>query len=330
MISVAIMAHPARAQWIPSLVDAIDGDPQVVWDEGWNDRHRTGLNALRAYDPAATHHLIVQDDAIVCRDLVASVSRAAAVSGDHPICLYTGRVQPSQGFVRRNVEAAKAAGACWFAMQGPWWGVGIVVPTAHIDELSRWFERSSVANYDRRIARWYGQQGIDCWYTVPSLVEHRVEGNPSLTKRTGTRRKAHTFIGHDRSALTIQWVGPAFDPSDIEKGPTMARFRNVRTGRTVEVTNPNLLGSYQNSRRWEATAIEDVAGAMPQPAEDEAAAASTEPPASALDQNPWPYIEPRHAGGGWFEITHSDGRILDRVRGKAAAEQRAVELASTG
>jgi hypothetical protein len=45
-------------------------------------------------------------------------------------------------------------------------------------------------NYDLRISAFYEERRIDCWYTVPSLVEHRpVKENPSLVKmRTGSRQ----------------------------------------------------------------------------------------------------------------------------------------------
>ena len=75
VLSVAVMAHPKRADLIPALCDSIDADVPVVWDER-NDRWDTGRRALLAFDPAATHHLVVQDDALVCRDLVAGLQRA--------------------------------------------------------------------------------------------------------------------------------------------------------------------------------------------------------------------------------------------------------------
>lgn len=215
MISVAVMAHPSRAHWVPGLLDSLDADAQVVWDQGWNDRHVTGLHALRAYDPEASHHLVVQDDAIVCRDLVAGVARAVETSGEHPLALYLGGSGPYQSLVKGRLEAVSGP---WLAMEGPWWGVAVVVPTAHIDELTAFYETSDIENYDRRMARWYRTQGIDCWYTVPCLVDHRVEDNPSLTGRTGRQRRAVQFVGRDASALDLDYSQPparAWFPDEI-------------------------------------------------------------------------------------------------------------------
>ena len=207
-VSVAIMAHPKREKWIPRLVDAIDADVEVVWDRH-NDRWDTGRRSLLAYDPAATHHLVVQDDAIVCRDLVAGIEKAVLHSGDRPVGLYMGRILRPGSELDVAYRKAEQTRSPWVKMKGPWWGVGIVIPTAHIDALVAWGDgRGDIANYDKRISRWYEQRGVVCWYTRPSLVEHRHGGkNPSLIEgRTGRNRHAHRFIGKGQSALDVDWA----------------------------------------------------------------------------------------------------------------------------
>lgn len=208
-VSVAIMAHPARAPWVPMLADDLDRDPVVVWDRGWNDRHTTGLAALRSYDPQASHHLVLQDDAVVCRDLVAGVEHAMTVAGERLVSLYVGRLRPKRQIASEAATRAEEHGAAWIAMPGPWWGVGVVVPTSMIDALADWFERSDTPNYDRRIEKWADSVGVDCWYTHPSLVDHRTVGNQSLHRGRPSRgRAAHRFIGTDASALTVDWTAP--------------------------------------------------------------------------------------------------------------------------
>jgi hypothetical protein len=207
LISVSIMAHPKREQWIPTLVDKIDADVTVVWDRH-NDRWDTGRRSLLAYHKDATHHLVVQDDALVCRDLVAGLTVAATHSKDHPVGLYTGNIRPQHAAVARQLAAAREQGSAWWHGEGPWWGVGIMLPTKHIPGLLRWADRQThVANYDMRISRWYRRRQLDCWYTVPSLVNHRHgPTNPSLVAgRTALNRRARWFIGESRSALSVRW-----------------------------------------------------------------------------------------------------------------------------
>lgn len=227
-ISVALMCHRKRERWVPELLERIGHPAEVVWDRV-DDRHETGLRCLEAFEPSATHHLIVQDDAIVCRDLVAGLERAVEVSGDRVVGLYVGNVRPDATRVARDVSAARDAGASWLAMPGPWWGVGILIPTIHLPALVDSYRASRQNNYDRRIATWAGKAKVECWYTMPSLVEHRAGGeNPSLVAgRTSMARRARWFIGEDASALDVDWTRlPA---------PTHQLWRHRRTGRIIRV-----------------------------------------------------------------------------------------------
>lgn len=210
-LSVAIMGHPRRSEFVEVLRAQLPG-AEVVLDRK-NDRWETGRRSLLAYDPGASHHLVVQDDAILCRDLVAgaaSAASAASAAGDRPLGLYVGKTRPHRETVTPALEHARHSGAPWLEMKGPWWGVGIVIPVPHIEQLVAWGDaHPKIRNYDRRIAAWYEEQGIDCWYTVPSLVDHRpVAQNPSLVEGRTGNRQAHFFIGEDESALDVDWSKP--------------------------------------------------------------------------------------------------------------------------
>ena len=88
--------------------------------------------------------------------------------------------------------------------------------------------------YDRRIARFFEIRGVDCWYTAPSLVNHRrVDENPSLVKGRTGNRQAYWFIG-DASPLEIDWT-----KEPVRAAETVA-FRHVRTNavRNVLVNSP--------------------------------------------------------------------------------------------
>jgi hypothetical protein len=208
-LSVAVMAHKSRERWVPDLVKSIGGDVRVVWDR-FNDRHDTGARALVAYDPDATHHMVVQDDALVAKDLVEGVKNALrAVPAPNPVGLYVGRAKPRADEIRTLMARATETNASFMVHKGPWWGVGIVVPTAAIRPLVETYDQmKNVPNYDRRVARYFEAKGLYCYYTVPSLVDHRIDDNPSLVPGRGSQgRHAHNFIG-PRSALEVDWSGP--------------------------------------------------------------------------------------------------------------------------
>lgn len=198
------MAHPARRAFVGEMAELLP-EATVVWDRK-NDRWDTGRRALLSHDPAARFHLVVQDDAILCRDFVAGAELVASVAGDRPVALYTGKTRPYAETITPVVRRAIRTRTPWLATRGPLWGVAIILPTKDIAEVVGWGDTHlTFPNYDRRIGTYYASRGIDCWYTIPSLVDHRpVAENPSLIYgRTGNRR-AHRFIG-DRSPLEMNW-----------------------------------------------------------------------------------------------------------------------------
>ena len=102
-LSASIMAHPARSGEVAELVAALDREVPIYWDNegppsGKADRvWRTARGAWELADPAADWHALIQDDALVCRDLLAGLELAlehvppdAVVSG----YLGTGRTVP--------------------------------------------------------------------------------------------------------------------------------------------------------------------------------------------------------------------------------------------
>jgi hypothetical protein len=208
-LSVAVMAHKSRERWVPDLVKALGADVHVVWDR-FNDRHDTGVRALANFDPDATHHMVIQDDAIVAKDLVEGVKNALRyVPASNPVGLYVGRAKPRADEIRTLMARATDTKASFMVHKGPWWGVGIVVPTTSLRDLIDHYDSlSGVPNYDRRVSRYFESKGLYCYYTVPSLVDHRIEDNPSLVPGRGSQgRFAHQFIG-PRSALDVDWSGP--------------------------------------------------------------------------------------------------------------------------
>jgi hypothetical protein len=207
-LSVAIMAHRKREAWVPELAAQLPG-VRIVWDQK-NNRWDTGSRALSAYDPKAEWHMVVQDDALLPEDFFEGVKRMLGhVPVGHPVGLYYGRVRPREHDTRTLTARAQREKAPFIVHNGPWWGVGIVVPTNHIRDIVAWgAENPQIANYDRRIARYYAEIDVPCYYPQPSLIEHRhgVE-NPSLVPgRTSLNRRAWHFVG-PRSALSVDWSG---------------------------------------------------------------------------------------------------------------------------
>lgn len=232
MLSQSIMGHPSRQKFIDALTRRLP-DAEVVLDRE-NDRWETGRRALLTHvDTGSDHALIVQDDAILCRNFVRSCEVVAEAAGtERPVALYTGKVRPHQFTVTPAVRHARLSGIPWLEMAGPWWGVAIILPTAHIPAIVEWGdENASIRNYDRRISAWYERQGVMCWYTVPSLVDHRpVAENPSLIAGRDGNRRAHWFVGEEDSGLGIDWSKPPLRLGTSFAHRKTGRHRLVPTG----------------------------------------------------------------------------------------------------
>lgn len=206
-VSFAIMAHKKREAWVPYLQEKIPS-AKVVWDK-YNDRHETGLRSIKAHGANADWHVVVQDDVILADDFVEGVQEALRFVPDgSPVGFYYGGKGSKNSAHATALSEAIVRGASWLVRRGPVWGPAIAYPVSTIGDLTEFYEKSSVQNYDRRAKTFYDSRNARCWYSVPSLVDHRVEDNPSLSGHHKPNRSAGVFVG-PRSALSVDWSGPA-------------------------------------------------------------------------------------------------------------------------
>lgn len=197
-VSAAIRAHPSREDLVTELCGALDKPTEVVWDRHGDDWD-TGVRAWRAHDPDADWHLVLEDDAVVCRDLLTGLERMLDLVPDESVVsLYLG---DNPTWKTEMTRRAGATGTALVPMRALVWGVAIAAPTATITDMLDWCEADHTSPYDHRIGRYYERRlGWPAYYTWPSLVDHRQV--PSLLGHRGGRR-AVRFIGADASALDL-------------------------------------------------------------------------------------------------------------------------------
>ncbi len=261
-LSVAMMAHPKRAGMVERILSQLDRETPVVWDE-CNNRWDTGRRAMLAFDSKATHHAVIQDDVLVCRDLFAGITQALRhVPDGVPVCGYVGRVRPYAEIVTMAAVVARQKDASWLTMHTLNWGPLIIVPTALIpDMISHCDTLKDIPNYDRRLSRFFElERGVSTWYTWPSLVDH-ADGPSLVPGRIGTDRAnaahtrvAHTFIGESASALEIDWSGPAIDAEHIASD-NLVVMRNRLTGQELRLPMHSCrVRRLRGLRSWELVA----------------------------------------------------------------------------
>jgi hypothetical protein len=207
-LTVAIPHHPARDDMLPDLLARLGEPVKVVID-----RHPKRRNPWLAMKEAwrvgiklnGTHHLMIENDALPCRDFLATVREVCEQHPDEITKFYTPDAFSKEW---REVEQVAAAGG---RLARVWeWSclTAVVMPTYTLEPFLHWAE-SYPTEYgneaDIRLREWMNRR----WpkpmqVTVPSLVEHL--GDVSLVRDLGKRaHRALSFIGDDQSALGTVW-----------------------------------------------------------------------------------------------------------------------------
>lgn len=206
-LSTCIMAHPSRVDMVRNLRTSL-GDAAVSWDDGgglWaNARSAWGMASA-----GATHHLVVQDDAIPCRDLIAGTAKAIEMlpfPHECAVSLFCGQ---------RSIRKAEEKGRSWAWAPTTIAAVALVLPARLISEWMEWTDRNVDPMLqgadDYRMSMWLAATGRRCYYTVPCLVEHgcpksSLAARPSVAQ-VDNLRVAATYAGEETSALELDWSG---------------------------------------------------------------------------------------------------------------------------
>jgi hypothetical protein len=225
-LSASIMAHPDRSALVDDLRMRLDRDVPVYWDDegppsGNGDRvWRTARAGWRMADPSADWHVLIQDDALPCRDFLAGLERALEhVPADATVCPYLGRGGSAPVRWSRMAAEADRRGAPFVASDRLMWGVAICLPVRLISDLIECADRMYRVPDDMRVSGWTKRRKAEVWYPWPSLIDHRPVR--SITKHRGAER--HAVRHHDGSALDLRWDGRPF------VDPMLARTRGQRS-----------------------------------------------------------------------------------------------------
>lgn len=208
------MAHPDRGDLVDEMIGIIlggsrsvsiawdlEGPPSGNVDRGW----RTARQAWEMAPPDSDWHLVLQDDAWPCVDMLAGLEQALEhVPGDAVVSPYLGKGGITPPRFHTMAAQAERTGASWITSAKLLWGVAICLPTRLIPGMIERADRSTGVTDDMRIAGWAQSRHIPVLYTWPSLVDHR--DVPSITKHRAKERRAQRH--HQGSALDLKWTGP--------------------------------------------------------------------------------------------------------------------------
>jgi hypothetical protein len=212
-VTITIMAHPSRTAWAEEL--ATELECEITWDQvghAWDTGKRAMLYGVES---GASNVCIIQDDVILSEGVRSSVEALVHHSGDNPVSLYAGDGPRTKAAMKHNPDP-------WYASTGPIWGPGVIIPTAHVPEIIRFGDMMRMTSYDTRLWRFYQRHRVWCYYTAPSLVQHRI-GHGSLISR-GRDRQA-PFFG---SGLGKDWSVPPMILDDLTLHPRVTLEKDGR------------------------------------------------------------------------------------------------------
>ncbi|MBV1856563.1 hypothetical protein [Catellatospora tritici] len=188
-LSTVIMTHPARADRAEALAAALpELAPTLVVDTGQPGHGNLG-NAVRAWAAIgadATHHLVLQDDALPCADFARLVRQAVGARPDDAVSLFCEWGSRSANLVR----VAAWQGLSWARAVDVYTpSQGLVLPRrAALDFAAEFADQTGPD--DLALAGFLRRTGRRNSVTVPNLLEH--DDQPSLTGNgfQGLRRSA--------------------------------------------------------------------------------------------------------------------------------------------
>jgi hypothetical protein len=168
------MAHPSRAAQIQRLVAALGGVARAVLDPTPDAPPltlRTAIAAWSARAADATHHLVLQDDAVPASGLLLA-AEAAAAHLPHAALAFFAHASAWNGAATR---LAVRCGRAWAEMIAPEYvpTVALLLPAAQADAFAVFARRQppDLAD-DHAMAAFVRARRLSGYVAAPNLVEH--------------------------------------------------------------------------------------------------------------------------------------------------------------
>lgn len=259
-ISIVVMAHESRSKWFPYLKKNLGDVPFSIDDSQkrlgtWGNRKQ----AMQMADMSADYCLIIQDDAILCKDFLSKAQEFIAKHPNQTYQFFLGKRKGTLALVEQS--QTKTDG---YIVSEMMYGVAIALPTSLINEAISFCDAlPNDMPDDTRIKRFCLHKGLDTYYPFPSLVDHRVSPSLVLDSRV-YERKAIAFIDRIEIPKIIHqiWIGPKSEPTRFTKSWKHIKgwkhmLWDEKAINTLTMKNRKLFDYYMNKGIWYGAA--DVA-----------------------------------------------------------------------
>ena len=213
-LSIAIMHCPAfadRRKHVEKIVEKISVkniQQKVVDFNIFSDWYQKGLwfNARRSWmwclSTKSTHHLVLQDDVIICNNFIDTIINCIKTYPDSPLGLYANR---------KICEEAKLKDIRWVSIPDGVWGQAILLPRFLVEKFLNWERKHILPNFkydDTRIAMFLVENKINSMCPMPSLVDH--EGAATSTLGHSNKNRRARWFEKDKNYLDYDWSNKKF------------------------------------------------------------------------------------------------------------------------
>ena len=131
------------------------------------------VRAMLSADRSKDWVVIMEDDASPIERFTEILDRQLeSLDEDCLVSLYLGRQRPTnvQKTIQRTVISIPE-GCSWLRSKSLFWGVGVCIPTRHIDSVAE-YALTSTRPWDQAVSLWALTNETPVMYTWPSMVDH--------------------------------------------------------------------------------------------------------------------------------------------------------------
>jgi hypothetical protein len=227
-ISVAIMTHPRRLDSARQLRDQHpELDPRIVVDpepDGPPSPLRTAALAWAAVGDDATHHLVLQDDVLLCPGFREQLLAAVRARPKAALSFFTHWAS----HLSHAVRVAALCGFTWTEVVGKYVPtLALAAPALVARDMASALSVADTTKDDVAVRQYLYKSGVEAYVAVAGLVEHL--DLPSLTGHDEYRPlRSACFADPPRRGWDARTLRPGVLPYRDESTGTAVCFRQSR------------------------------------------------------------------------------------------------------
>ncbi|MFM4719740.1 stealth conserved region 3 domain-containing protein [Aeromonas bivalvium] len=195
-ISKTIMAYYKREHRIPEIRKMI-GDANVSLDDGswglWENAKRSWMS----FDAKCDYHLVIQDDAVVCRSFYNVLASHINIEPNRFMCLYF-RYKSHKTHSELNFAGENGVSKNGFLFPRLQWGLALLCPANIVKDMVSFADEISDVKMknkdDLRFSQYLSSINHSVYYPLPSLVDQSADCTSLIGHGDNIGRQATYFI----------------------------------------------------------------------------------------------------------------------------------------